>query len=388
MLIAGEISGDLLGAHLIAALKLRLLGRLEVVGVGGERMAAQGLKSFFPMQDLSLVGIVEVLPHLPKLIRRLRQTAALCAAYRPDAVVTIDSPGFNFRLARRIRGLGIPLIHYVAPQVWAWRPNRVKTVAALYDHMLSLLPFEPPWFEKAGLPTAFVGHPVLEAGIERGDGAAFRRRHKLPAEERLLMLLPGSRPSEIGRHLPIFAEAFRRLRRRQSDLNAVVATAPMLVEQIAAEMARLELPAIVVAGEERFDAFAAAHGALAASGTVTLELALAGLPSVIAYRLNPLSGWLARRWIRVPHVALANILADQPVMPEYLQENCRPDLLADALEKLFNDPKAEETFAALRSTIAAKLGAGGEPPSLRAADAILRAIDLGPRKRGAIRSAD
>ncbi|HSR72174.1 MAG TPA: lipid-A-disaccharide synthase, partial [Kiloniellales bacterium] len=210
-LVAGEPSGDLLGARLMAALEQESGGRARFAGVGGSAMTAAGLKSLYPMADLSHMGLAEVVPHLPRLIRRLGETVTAIARLRPDIVVTIDSPEFSFRVARSARRLGIPLVHYVAPQVWAWRPGRARRLAQRVDHLLVLLPFEPAFFERFGLACSFVGHSVLESGAARGDGAAFRRRHGLAESTPLVAVLPGSRGGEVRRLLPVFGPALARL---------------------------------------------------------------------------------------------------------------------------------------------------------------------------------
>lgn len=381
LLVAGEPSGDVLGARLMAALKLRSLGQVEFVGVGGAQMAAQGLKSLFPMTELSVMGLAEVLPRVPNLMARLRETALAVERLAPAAVITIDSPGFNFRLAKKLRRLDIPLIHYVAPQVWAWRPKRAKKVANLFDHLLALFPFEPPWFEREGLPTTFVGHPVIETATVRGDGKGFRLRHGIALEAPVLVILPGSRVGEVRRHLPIFGETLRLLLRQFPQLVAVLPALPGLAEEISLAAADWPVAPLVVPSEEKLAAFAAANAGLAASGTVTLELALAAVPTVIAYRMNPVSAFLAKRLVTIPHVGLSNILMQAEVMPELLLDQCRPDRLAPVLGALLADAGARAAREPIAAAIAAKLGAGGEPPSLRAADAILRAIAIGHRKR-------
>ena len=234
-LIAGEPSGDNLAARLMAALRRETGGSVRFAGVGGPAMAAEGLTSVFPMGDLSLMGLAEVLPHLPLLLRRMRETAAEVARLRPDVVVTIDSPDFTLRVARRIRGLGIPVVHYVAPQIWAWRPGRGRRIAALVDHILALLPFEPKFFEGFGVPCSLVGHSVLESGADRGNGAAFRARHGIAAEVPLVSVLPGSRRTEARRLLPTFGAALDRLARDHPGLVAVIST----VETVGATVAEL-----------------------------------------------------------------------------------------------------------------------------------------------------
>ena len=382
MLVAGEPSGDVLGARLMAALRLRTLGQVEFYGIGGEQMQQQGLQSLFPMSELSLMGLVEVLPKIPGLLARLRETADTARMLRPDALVTIDAPGFNFRLARRLHGAGMPLIHFVAPTVWAWRPKRAAKIARFLDHLLVMLPFEPPWFERHGLQTTFVGHPVLESGADRGHGPQFRARHGIEPEAPLLCLLPGSRQGEVSRLLPVFAGAVELLRQRLDGLRLVMPTVgnvEAVVRDAAAGWA--VAPIVTSVAAEKYDAMAAANAALAASGTVALELALAGTPAVIAYKVNPLTAFLARRLINVRHVNLVNIILDRPVVTELLQQDCTPAKLADAVERVMIDPAARQAQREASAQAAAALGRGGDPPSLRAADAILHAIDIGPRRR-------
>src|SRR5437879_9884646 len=212
-IIAGEPSGDALGGALIAALKERTAGRLRIAGIGGEAMAAQGLQSLVPLSDLAVVGVAEVLPRAPLILRRMRETVAAIRADRPDAVVTIDSSGFSWRIAQRLRRHGerMPLIHYVAPMVWAWRGGRARRMARWFDHLLTLLPFEPAFFKRVGLAASHVGHPVLESGADKGDAARFRARHGIAADELLISVLPGSRGGEVRRLLTVFGATMRRL---------------------------------------------------------------------------------------------------------------------------------------------------------------------------------
>jgi len=377
-LIAGEPSGDLLGGRLMAALRQRTGGRVRFAGVGGEEMRGQGLNSLFPMAELAVMGLVEVLPRLPKLIGRITQTVAAVRRLRPDALVTIDSPGFNFRVARRLKGAGIPLIHYVAPSVWAWRPGRARKIASFLDHLLVLLPFEPPFFEREGLATSFVGHPAIE-GRGAADGAAFRRARGIGAEAPLLALLPGSRRGEVTRLLPVFEQTLRLLIRRLPDLNAVVATVEPVAALVRDAVARWPLKPIVVQdASDRSAALAAADVALAASGTVTLELAVARTPMVVAYRMAPLTMALARRLVAVRFITLINLVLDRPAIPEFIQETCRAEALADAVEKLLVDPGARAAqIEAMESALVA-LGGAGPEPSLRAADVVLTVIAAAP----------
>lgn len=376
MLVAGEPSGDALGARLMAALKAEHGGDVSFLGVGGAAMQAEGLRSAFPIEDLSVMGLFEILPRLPLLLRRLKEARALALAARPDALVTIDAPGFNFRLARRLKGAGVPLIHYVAPSVWAWAPGRAARIAGFLDHLLALLPFEPPYFERVGLPVTFVGHPVLESGAAEVDKGAFRRAAGLGPETPLLAVLPGSRRGEIRRHLSPFGGALALLQRRFPDLAVVLPTLPGLEAEIAQGVRNWPLtPRIVAAaGAARYEAMAAAEAALAASGTVTLELALARVPAVVAYRVNPLSAILARRLLTTHYVGLVNIIRGAMVMPELLQENCTAPKLAAALEKLLADPASRAAQVAAGEAVAQELGQGGPLPSRRAARAVLEVI--------------
>lgn len=382
-LVAGEPSGDLLGARLMQALKAETGGTARFSGVGGPNMEAEGLVSLFPMAELSIMGLVEVLPRLPRLLRRIRQTVAAAKAYAPDAVVTIDSPGFTFRVARRLheQNFGAPLIHYVAPTVWAWKPKRAKKVARFLDHLMVLLPFEPPYFEREGLPTTFVGHPVVERGADKGDGARFRARHAIAADAPLLCVLPGSRRGETERLLPVFADTVAGLAARHPNLRCVVPTVETVAEQVRDAVAAWPTPVVVVAGEaEKFDAFAAADAALAASGTVALELAAARTPTVIAYKLNGLTAWLIRRMIKVRFANLVNILLDEEVVPERLQEACRADTLVADVDRLLTDKAAALRQIERADEALAMLGRGGTAPGVRAARAVLDVIREEKRK--------
>ncbi len=361
-LVAGEPSGDALAAALMAALSQRLGAGLRFAGVGGARMAAQGLQSMFPMSELSLMGLVEVLPHLPRLWRRLRETEEAIRRGRPDVVVTVDAPGFNFRLAKRLAGSGVPIVHYVAPTVWAWRPGRARQIAPLFRHLLAVLPFEPPWFERWGLATTYVGHPVLEELA----GAAHAQPSRHVGRPRIC-LLPGSRAGEIRRLLPVFGAALDILRRRYPDLSVQIPTVPAVGQRIRDAVRDWAAPPeIIVDRRAGLAAMAAADVALAASGTVTLELAVLGTPFVAAYRANPLTAAVIRRLIRVPYVTLVNLILDRPAVPELLQQRCRPELLAAELELLLADPAAANWQREAFGELAARLGRD-RAPSARAA---------------------
>jgi lipid-A-disaccharide synthase len=371
-LIAGEPSGDVIGGRLMAALKRATQGRIRFTGIGGERMMAEGLDPLFPLDELALFGLAELLPRLPNLLRRLRQTAEAIRQEKPDVVVTIDAPDFCLRIARRLKGSGIPFVHYVAPTVWAWRPGRARKMAGLVKHLLALLPFEPPYFHREGLDCTFVGHPIVEGGAGNGDAGRFRERHGIAADAPLLCVLPGSRQTEVGRLLPDFEAMLRLLADGHPGLRAVVPTVPHVRERVEEAVRSWPVPVTVVEGDrDKYDAMAASTAAVAASGTVALELALARLPSVIAYRLHPLTVALYRRLIRVKYANLVNIMLDRMLVPELLQEDCTPQKLAEAVGRLLADPAAREEQIAGVSEVARWLGAQGTLPSERAASVVL-----------------
>lgn len=380
-LTAGEPSGDYLGARLMTALKARTGGAVRFVGVGGERMAAEGLTSLFPMSDLSVFGLAEVLPKLPLIRRRIRETALAARDLSPDVMVMIDAQGFSLRVARRLQGRCFPLIQYVAPTVWAWRPWRARTLARSLDHILTLFPFEPPYFEAEGLPASFVGHPVLESGIDRGDGAGFRTRHGLPATAPLLAVLPGSRTGEVTRLLPVYRETVARLAADRPDLRFAVPTVPAVAALVRDAVADWSVPVTLVVGDdEKRDLFAAADAALAASGTVTLELGLAGVPMVVAYRLSALSAAIGRRLVRVRYACLINLALDRMAVPERLQEACTPDRLVAELAPLLDSADAAARQRADLMEALRRLGHGGPSPSDRAAAAVLRCLADAPAR--------
>lgn len=379
-LVAGEPSGDLLGGRLIRALSEMSPVPVRFAGVGGDNMTAAGLSSLFSLHDLSVMGVAEVLPKLPLLRRRWRQTAAAAHAFAPHAVVTIDAPSFNKRVLKTLMAAGetAPRIHYVAPQVWAWRSGRLRSLPALYSHLMVLFGFEVDMFRETGLPTTFVGHPAVEA--ERGDGAAFRARHGIPADAPVLAVMPGSRRGEVQRLLPIFGEAARLLRRRHTGIRLVWPTVSTVESMLRSALAG-DGPAdsVVVADPgEKADAFAAADAALTASGTATLELAIAGVPMVIGYRVMPVTAWVARRTIKVSFAGLPNLLAGRGVVPELLQERCRADLLVDALEPLLFDPGARRAQLDALRDVRAGLEPDDRRPSRRAAEVVLELAGFGP----------
>lgn len=371
-LIAGEASGDILGARLMAALQVKLEGRARFAGIGGPRMLAQGLDPLFDQAELSHMGLFEILRHVPQLLRRIRQTRQDVLRRKPAALITIDSPDFCFRVAAKLKGRGIPLIHYVAPSVWAWRPKRARKIAGFLDHLLALLPFEPPYFTVCSLPCTFVGHPLIESGAGQGDAARFRAARGIAAQTPLLAVLPGSRAGEVGRLLPVFGEAVRKLQAAVPDLQIVLPLVPAVAQRVR-EAAGSWGAAVhfTDSDEEKYDALAACRAALACSGTVSLELALAGVPTVIAYKANALTVALYRRFIKARFATLINIMKDRAVMPEFLQEACTPDALAGAVHALLTNEAAHEAQRAELGEIALWLGSGQFVPSEKAAATVL-----------------
>jgi lipid-A-disaccharide synthase len=371
-LVAGEPSGDQLGAHLMAALREESGGAVRFAGVGGERMVSQGLDTLFPLAEVAVFGLAEAIPHIARIRRRIMETIGAIKACRPAVLVTIDSPSFTLEISKRLADQGIPRVHLVAPQVWAWKPWRARQIARYLDHLLALLPFEPPVVERHGLATTFIGHPVIEASGMATDPAGFRARHGIPSDAPVLCLLPGSRRGEVRRLLPVFARTIALLRERRPDLWVVAPTVANVAIKVVRKTQRWPIPVLVLPETaEKYQAFAAADVALAASGTVALELAVAELPAVIAYKVNPVSAVLARLMLKVKFVSLVNLVSGRPVQPEYLQHRCTPERLARALERLLSDGEARADQIAGYREVTGQLKSGEIPPSRQAAQKIL-----------------
>ena len=368
-IVAGEASGDVLGARLAAAIA-GLCPGARFAGVGGPRMAERGIASLFPVSDLAVMGLVEVLPRLRLLRRRLREIDAELRRLRPDILVTIDSPGFMHRILRTLGPGAAKRVHYVAPQVWAWREHRVREFPGLWDKLLCLLPFEPEWFARHGLEATFVGHPVLESGADQGDAARFRAAHGIGAAP-VLVLMPGSRRSEVPRLLPVFGAALALMTREMPGLRPVLPVSA-LVEGTVRQAVRgwPVQPVVVTSLADKHDAYAAAGAALTKSGTSTLELALARVPMAVTYRVNPVSAAMARRMIRVPYVAMVNLLAGRALVPELLQGDCNPQVLAATALRLLRD---EGMAQAQRDGFAAVVGSL-RPPGGTPSDAAAREV--------------
>jgi lipid-A-disaccharide synthase len=373
-LIAGEASGDQLGAGLMQALGAR--ADVTFFGVGGAGMVNAGLTSLFPLDDLAVMGFLPVLRHLPRLMKRLDETVAAVLNEKPDALVLIDSPDFTHRVARRVRRKmpALPIIDYVSPTVWAWRSGRARAMRGYVDHVLALLPFEPEAYRRLGGPAcSYVGHPLIERLSEIAPRAEDleRRNHNPP----LIVVLPGSRRHEVERLLPIFSKALLLLKGETGAFEIVLPTLPHLEEEIGNHVATWPVKARVVAAEaKKYAAFRSARAALAASGTATLELALAKVPQIVAYRVAPLES-LVRYFIEVPSIVLPNLILGKNAIPEFLQERCTPEALAAALAGILRDGSARDAQIKAFETIAKKLILpSGETPSGRAAAVVLETI--------------
>jgi lipid-A-disaccharide synthase len=372
-LIATEESGDRLGAHLMKVLRQRLGDAVRFEGVGGQSMAREGLTSLFPIEELSIIGLAAVVKQLPKVLRLIRETVGAVMRAQPDILVIIDSPDFTHRVARRVRARdpAIPIIDYVSPSVWAWRPGRARAMRAYVDHVLALLPFEPEEYRRLhGPPCSYVGHPLTEQistlrpGVEEQ-----RRRNEVPP---VLLVLPGSRRSEIRHHMSIFGEALDRLQAGGVAFELVLPTMTHLLEAVQAGLKGWKVkPRVVVGEQEKRAAFRIANAALAKSGTVTLELALAGVPMITAYRSGAVEAWIVMRAIKVKSVILANLVLGENVVPEFLQQDCTPENLSRGLREILTDSPLRQRQVEAFSRIGDLMSTGNQPPSVRAADIVL-----------------
>lgn len=370
-LVAGEPSGDRLGAALMAGLS-QLAPGVVFEGVAGPLMQAQGMTSLFPMQELSVMGIAEVLPKYRHLKRRIRETAQAVLDSGARALITIDSPDFCLRVARIVKAARPDLrtIHYVAPSVWAWRPGRAAKMATVIDHVLALLPFEPPYMTAAGMTCDFVGHPVVAEPL-----AAPAERAAFAGAGPLLLALPGSRRGEVARLAPVLGDVLGRVRAVHPGLRVVLPTLPAIEGMVRDLTAHWPVtPQIITDPGAKRGAFAAADAALAASGTVSLELAANACPMVIAYRLHPISHWLMQRAALIDTVTLVNLVSETRAVPEFLGPACTADRITPALLALLSDGPARAAQRAAMALTMQRLGQGGERPGLRAARSVLAAL--------------
>jgi lipid-A-disaccharide synthase len=379
---AGEESGDRLGAALMAAIAAYAQGPVAFAGIGGAAMTERGLASLFPIDELAINGFVAVPARLPLIFRRIRETAATVIAARPDVLVIVDSPDFTHRVARRVRAAApeIPIIDYVSPTIWAWRPGRAAAMRRYIDHVLALLPFEPEAHRAlGGPPCTFVGHPLAEAvATLRPDAVERARREAAPP---VILVLPGSRSGEIFRHLATFGRAIALVRER-IGAEIVLPTVPHLFDRVARETAAWPVaPQIVVEPARKWAAFRQARAALAASGTVTLELALAQVPSVIAYKVALVEEVIARMVATTRTIGLANIILGETVMPELLQRQASPPRLAEALVAIIGDTPARRRQLDAFARLDAIMEIGDAAPSARAAAIVLDMARMGRQRR-------
>ena len=380
LVVAAEASGDQLGAALIRALRVRLGGRLRALGVGGAAMAAEGVRSPFDIAQLSILGLFEGLRAYRRVVRLADRTAELARREQPDVAVLIDSWGFTLRVAQRLRRArpGMPIVKYVGPQVWASRPGRARTLAGAADHLLAIHSFDAPHFEAAGLPTTFVGNPALARDLSGADGGRFRRGAGVADDAPLLLVALGSRPSEVSRLAQPFTDAVAGLADRPG-LQIVVPVAETVAAQVEGVVAGWPIrPHLVRDGVGRDDAMKAADVALACSGTLTLELALAGCPMVIAYRLGRLTHAVLKRIIRTPYVALFNIAAGREIAPELIQDECTGPKLAAAVAARLDDADLRERQRRDQLAALDLMGRGGPDPSEAAASKLLELVGRKP----------
>jgi lipid-A-disaccharide synthase len=375
-LIATEESGDRLGAGLMKILRQRLGGAVKFEGVGGQSMAREGLASLFPIEQLSIMGLAAVVKQFPMILRHIRETATAVTAASPDILVIIDSPDFTHRVARRVRARdpSIPIIDYVSPSVWAWRPGRARAMRTYVDHVLALLPFEPDAYRRLrGPPCSYVGHPLTEQiGVLRPGVEEQKRRDEQPP---VLLVLPGSRRSEINHHMAVFGETLGQLAAEAVPFELILPTMPHLQDAVREGVKNWPVqPRVVIGEQEKRAALRIARAALAKSGTVTLELALSGVPMVTAYRTGAVEAWILLRAINVKSVILANLVAGENVVPEFLQRDCTPKKLSQALREVLNESPLRRRQLDAFAKIEAIMSTGNQSPSVRAADIVLATL--------------
>ena len=381
-LIAGEPSGDLLGSRLMKAMKAKYRNEVLFYGVGGETMEAEGLKSLFDISDLAVMGLAEVIPSIPKILGLIKQTVKNIEEIKPDVIITIDSWSFSSRIHKALRkkNLGIPQVHYVAPQVWAWKKKRARTMYKYIDLLLTLFPYEPKYFTPYNLQAEFVGHPVIESPVVHANAEEFRKKYNINPKERVVTVLPGSRKTEVSKLLPTFLETIKKLKAEEKDLFFVIPTVKTVANQVK-EMVKQsgEKILIVETQNDRYGAFRASSTAIAASGTVALELAICDVPHIIAYKVSPLTALLAKKFLKIQFVNLSNILLGREIVPELLQERCVPASICSYIKPFLNKEgewydRQMEGFKKVREI----LGQGEHTPSENAAEIIWNLIN--PRK--------
>lgn len=376
-LIAGEPSGDALGGRLMSAMKKKTDGNIEFFGLGGENMESEGLKSIFDISELSIMGIAEVIPSIPRVLKRIKQTVDDILRIRPDVVVTIDSWSFACRVQEKLRAkkINIPQIHYVAPQVWAWKKKRAKTMHKYVDCLLTLLPYEAKYFIPHGLKTVFVGHPVIESPIAKGNKENFRKKYNISKDKKIICILPGSRHNEVATLLPIFLDSAQKLYENHPDLLFVIPTVRTVEKRVKKITADSDLPILLVeSGVDRHNAMCAAESAIAASGTVALELAIANVPHIIGYRVSALTAFIAKHLMHIKFVNLSNILLNREIVPELLQKDCNTENIVKYTELFLQKGDFYQQQLSGFNDVRKALGFGKQTPSEKAADAIFELI--------------
>ena len=373
-LIAGEPSGDLLGANLMKSLNRMSPKHIQYSGVGGPLMRNQGLESLFDYSDLSVMGLIEVLPHVLKILKKIRFVIQEIEKLKPDVIISIDSPSFCFRVLKQLKTHNQPRIHYVAPQVWAWRPNRVFKYKNYIDHVLALFPFEPPYFKKAGLPCTFVGHPVIESTASQEEGKKFRIRNSIDLNSLVICALPGSRRSEVKRLMPVIVETVNKLMVIHKNIHVLIPTVSTVANEVRALANFNKNITVVEKYEEKYSAFAASDIAIATSGTVTLELACALVPAVVIYKVSPVTAFLARFLVNVKYASIVNILGKYEIFPEFLQTKCKASNIVLSLNRLIEDTVYRQKVINAESLVVELIKSNFESPSDIASKEVLNII--------------
>lgn len=373
-IIAGEASGDNLGGKLCRELKKQ--ANCNFYGIGGSRMIFEGVKTIFPIEEISLFGLMEIIPHLKRIFQLIKKTVAEIKAFDPDIIITIDSPGFCFQVIKNLANLRAKKIHYIAPSIWL-RPKRAYFMAKYYDKVLAILPFEPRYFSHTSLNCKFIGHPLLEDGYDKGDGKSFRKKHKILSESLLLTAMTGSRKSEVQNLALVFIDSINKFIAR-NKLNDVVVAFPLISEYQEALIYNYarerKFRCIFVSQDEKKDLYAASNLALVKSGTSSLELAVAKVPMVVAYKVSKVTEFIAKYILRLKgYISIINILANQMVIPEKLQRDCNPEILSNELSKLLNQQNAKKQITECQQQIK-KLKSPGDFASKKAASEVLKAL--------------
>lgn len=377
-LIAGEPSGDLLGSRLMRALQKKTNNQVDFFGLGGDTMEAEGLKSIFDISDLAIMGLVEVIPSIPKVLGHIKNTINDILRVKPDIVITIDSWSFCARVHKKLRKLktGIPQLHYVAPQVWAWKKKRAKTMYKYVDALMTLLPQEPKYFTPYNLNTVFVGHPVIESEALKADEKLFRSKYNVDNNKTIITILPGSRKNEVSKLLPIFLQSAQKLWEENQNLFFVLPTVKTVSSLVKIMTKDCKLPLqIVETQQERYSAFRASDAAIAASGTVALELAICNIPHLVAYKVSPITAWIISKIMKIQFVNLSNIMLGRLIVPELLQEQCVYGNIARTIKELLNKKDLYETQINGFAKVKEILSNGKQTPSDNAADFILKILD-------------